>query len=121
MSHVLQPQQLKMFMTPEEIKGSYSPIDNDRGFRMKSGYDSDETVWANKRADIAGTPFEASVQSHGVEHPVPLTGKPSRVTGKPMIAGGHHRIEAAKPGSLIPVEHFTDTTAAVENPYRKYR
>lgn len=118
---VLNPGQLKMFMTPEEIKGSYSPIDTDRGFRMKSGYDSDDTVWANKVADVKGTDFERSVQSHGVEHPVPLTTKPSRVTGKPMLAGGHHRVAVAKPGQLIPVEHYPDTTSAVENPHRRYR
>lgn len=118
---VVNPQQLKMFMTRDEIQRSYSPIDTDRGFRMKSGYDSDDTVWASKVADVQGTDFEHSVQTHGVEHPVPLTTKASRVTGKPMLAGGHHRVAVSKPDQLIPVEHYTDTTSAVENPHRRYR
>lgn len=126
------PEQLPLFMTPREIMGRYQPFDGDRkedlhGYESAEDYaeggliETDEQVWDRKlnesmrwkksgggdKAGLYDQTLHQSVRADGVEHPVWLSENPGS-SGKPQVAGGHHRIAAAHhiaPDGLVPVLH----------------
>lgn len=136
------PGQLPMFMTPREIKAQYSTHVGDRKYssgpnrfgRYETHWHSEEATWAKKQDENKSTGLTESVKLSGVQFPVGLgvttdteaVSEHNRrswaenqinapMTGKPMITGGHHRIEAAfqtAPDTPIPVIHHEDILEA---------
>jgi hypothetical protein len=124
-SDSLQPEQLKMFMTPKEIMSSHKNWDrllNDPDGSKLYAYKLHEAkteptseayrydVWAAGRTDVLGprippmyrTLYE-SVKAEGVKKPVHLSPN--------YVVWGHHRIAAANdidPNMLIPVKHYAE-------------
>lgn len=127
-------EQLKMFMTPREIRDKYQPLEADwhmataqlNGFEEEDEEgnqlpDADEyEVWDQKYDEamydkyVHGPYGEISladsIEQEGVKHPALLGPykSPGR-TGKPQVVGGHHRIAAANDDSFIPVIHTSTT------------
>src|ERR1700741_2248844 len=97
--------QLKMFMTSEEIVNEYQPAEGDRGWRNKSGPESDSEVWNRKRKEATANGLTESIQKHGVVYPVNI-GTNVGNSGKRQVTGGHHRIAGALgTGKYLPVTH----------------
>ena len=98
-------QQLKMFMTPEEIapKGtidhevsvSYDYPEEDR----KAAFDYTMRV---KKSNASDDGMDKDIQKYGVEVPIQVVHDP--VLGN-VIGHGNHRFASSPPGSLIPVIH----------------
>jgi hypothetical protein len=118
-----------MFMTPREIKRQYSTHIGDRKKRSER-FMSNEEMWDVKSMEAEERGLTSSVRETGVQHPIglgtvtdtqvaaahnvragPNGPKIRDTTGKPMITGGQHRVQAAyeaDPDQLIPVLHHTD-------------
>lgn len=137
--------QLAMFMTPNEIKEHYTPLEGDResrdewydndisssssssGSTQDSGHDAfggvetDEELWDRKEDEAMYQGLHESIAKHGVLSPVQLafSNKPGP-RGIPEVLGGHHRIAAAPGNQLIPVEHYANIGAARADKYSPY-
>lgn len=100
------PGQLKMLMTADEITAQYGPTESDRGWRNKTGYETDEQVWSRKRQEADVNGLTESIARRGVVNPVMLGSEIGR-SGKPGLTHGNHRVAGAM-GSrqFIPVLHF---------------
>ena len=105
--HKLNPDQLRMFMSADEITAHYQPLEGDRQRVSKENRrESTGEVYARKAREF-GPYGEASIAQHGVIDPVHL-GTKYGTEGKPQIVGGHHRIAVSmnvNPHRLIPVVH----------------
>lgn len=117
----LNPDQLKMFMSANEIKGQYQPLDGDR-----EGYEDDNEVWDRKLSEAsAPKPYYDMahekvvlnsgshldhLKTHGVTQPVHL-GNEYGSSGRREVVGGHHRVAVMShlsPDQLMPVLHHED-------------
>lgn len=91
------PNQLKLFMTSQEIMDNFEPIDGD--------YLEDETtdeLWERKALEAKDNGLMESIKEHGVQIPVSLH------PWNQYIVGGHHRIAAQhklNPNQFIPVNY----------------
>ena len=126
MSNVVNPNQLKMFMTPKEIRKQYVSIPGDRQYYEGgvSHWMSDRDTWRMKLreakspepdmyGDVHGSSMYDTVKQRGpLAEPVWLSDKPvgaeefGSATKKPVVLDGHHRIAAtaaARPNDLMPV------------------
>lgn len=121
----INPDQLKMFMTPKEIMSSHEnwdrlPNDPDGSKLYARKLHEAKTeptpeankyeIWAAGKSDFIGpqipptyrTLYE-SIKAEGVKNPVHLSPN--------YVVGGHHRIAAANdidPNMLIPVKHYAE-------------
>ena len=88
--------------------------------------ESNEQMWNRKLNEsyVRTVPGDRSVslyehvQQHGVQSPIPLGQHPSPRTGKPMIAGGQHRVAVMahlNPDQLMPVTHVTNVLEAISS------
>jgi hypothetical protein len=102
----LQPEQLKMFMSANEIMGSHKP--NPADFEDDA---SDEEGWERKSAEAMESGVYESIEREGVRDPVNLYTKyPDKTTPKreQRIGNGHHRVAVMNdldPDELMPVLH----------------
>lgn len=115
---VLNPNQLAMFMRPAEIKANTFPGDFDP--RLDRGH---ANMWHEKEQDNWINDMDTEVEAHGVTDPVTVVHGPdgakwagdpqgARKSGKPVLADGHHRVQAAdaaerngKKEVYVPVTH----------------
>lgn len=110
--------QLKMFMTPSEIKGYARPNIGDMETHTYSpGFaeDPEGTMWEAKSNEAYDVGITHSVRREGVREPVQLKHQYRSHSGSPddaVIQDGHHRIQAAEDVSrmkkheiFVPVEH----------------
>jgi hypothetical protein len=118
-AHVINPHQLKMFMTSDEIKGYAMPnIGDVETHTYTPGFDEDPegTMWEAKSDEAHETGLTSSVRRGGVREPVQIehrfapTG--THDVSDAILREGHHRVQAAEDASrlkrhdlLIPVEH----------------
>jgi hypothetical protein len=108
------PNQLRMFMTPREIKTGYFPNlpDKDEFYDADLGdyrTETDEELWDRKLNESIDYGLLDSVAKHGVEVPVSIDPRTRQ------IRGGHHRIAAANhinPDQFIPVMYNKDVWQA---------
>lgn len=107
MSSVLQPQQLRMFMTAQELHDMHSiDVMQTPESRFGGAWPNMKKMWATKKRENKQDGLDKSVARHGVHVPVELTS--GRDVEGEVIYGGHHRIQAAfdaNPQSWVPVEH----------------
>lgn len=114
----LNQNQLKMFMTPSEIKGYAHPNVGDVETHTYSpGFDADPegTMWEAKSNEAYDVGLTHSVRREGVREPVEIQHQYRLHSGSPddaVISNGHHRIQAAEDASrmkkhelYVPVEH----------------
>lgn len=110
--------QLRMFMTPSEIKGYARPNVGDVETHTYSpGFDEDPegTMWEAKSNEAYDVGITHSVRREGVREPVQIMHQYRTHSGNPddaVIQDGHHRIQAAEDVSrmkkheiYVPVEH----------------
>lgn len=143
MPGVVNPAQLKLFMSAREIDEQFQPPGEDYKVTMprpeKMGAyqrgeidrtelyagtrETTEQVWERKRNDWAvmkeGKLVNEPIGS--IVNPIPLTHSIGS-EGKPKLGGGSHRVAvklAQAPDELMPVLHYTDTEAAQRDP--RYR
>lgn len=113
---VLNPNQLKMFMRPDEIKGATFPGDKFEG-------QSTREMWEGKEETNTQYGMAERVVREGVHEPVTIVHGPdgplhatspyeAEAQDKPVLADGHHRVQAAAYAerngvkeSYVPVEH----------------
>ena len=117
---VLNPNQLRMFMRPGEIKEQMWPADYDP--RLDGpGEQGMQHMWSEKHDENWISDMDVEVEREGVKTPVTImhdnpgwAGDPvgARASGKPLLANGHHRVQAAHAAerhtgnaSWIPVVH----------------
>ena len=116
----INPNQLRMFMTADEITRMYQPLEGDRqgtynevplsqgGKAMEKWQpETDEQVWERKAEEAGEEYLYGDIEEHGVKRPVHL-GTQMGKSGKPQVVGGHHRIAVMKevaPDELMPVLH----------------
>lgn len=84
--------------------------------RRTNSYVPFEQVWNG------GESIRDSVLRVGVKSPISL-GRQFGDQGKPMIAGGHHRLAVMareRPDTLMPVSHHQDIDEAQSNPHWRY-
>ena len=113
------PLQGKMFMSAREIMSTHDPNEPDRFFhgtevsvsrassyKLSSGEyatpETDEQLYSRKLAETkhrdpvtqgAGVPtFFGRIRQEGVQMPIMLSTETKGRTGKPNVAGGHHRL-----------------------------
>lgn len=127
----LQPQQLKMFMSANEIMSSYGPNPGDRyaSSRLRShdmtkssggtrwSYEREETddeLWERKRDEAWDSGVAQSIIDEGVKEPVNL----NMAWG--TVGNGHHRVAVMHeeaPHELIPVLHHKHFSDAIKGGY----
>jgi hypothetical protein len=134
--------QLPMFMTAREIRSDYQALDGDRReSKIRYGKERDDEVFSRKYNEASEEPrtwdryksrwlsggpsLTEQIQSEGVRNPVSLQVDLNKTgsRGKPEILGGHHRVavmEAHKPDTLMPVEHFDNSWNAGVSLGKKY-
>lgn len=120
-------EQLKMFMTPEELmklpSGDATDAEMRQGHRMTEQERRD--FWSTKRGNAVLTdagPYgngqenlSNSIRRQGVQRPVDLEHgaypyRPDLGTDPTLMVNGHHRVAVAaavRPGQLIPVMHHS--------------
>lgn len=109
------PNQLRLFMTPREIMSEYEPASGD----YMVGEDTRD-VWKRKEREARISGMTRSIREKGVQVPVSLHPDWNE------IMGGHHRIAAAysvDPDSVIPVtydESSWDATDTEEDTIRRH-
>jgi hypothetical protein len=112
----LNPNQLKMFMTPREIGGfvtAYGDFgDNPGGLPHEAMNKLDSHRADEKRSNVEGSGMKASIASGGIRKPLDIawaTATPE--PGKPderFLWNGHHRLQTQSeidPDTPIPVVH----------------
>ncbi len=121
--HVINQNQLQMFMRPHEIKNAVvTSVDIGRGVSL-------DELWEKKAGDNSVHPrFVDDIRKNGVQNPVILQ-RTSSFGGFPVMGNGHHRVQAAadleaEDGKerYIPVEHDEDymgSTPAAKEAQRK--
>lgn len=125
----INPDQLKMFMTPDEIKAQYSILPGDRW----EG-EANEEFWRRKDADNAkpgwdrgpGSAPLADVDLTTISNPVRLVER-GRWGSPPYIGNGHHRVAAGVQDTVegaelyLPVVHYDNQLqAARDGQYQTY-
>lgn len=118
----INPNQLKLFMTPQEIMDTISGS-------VDLGDDSMEELWAEKLAESKGRTYGQpkslynSIKEHGVQRHVTLT---EERDGSLVMGQGHHRVAAAadiakKTGRemFIPVIYDSDWNYTNSPEYRR--
>ena len=104
-------EQLRMFMTANEIKTQYRPHVGDLMPETSSEEDPEphpetaDELWQRKADESWDTGLANDLMEHGVQKPVHL------VTSTSRVAGGHHRIAfmgEESPNELMPVVHHAD-------------
>jgi len=116
--HLVNPNQLKMFMSADEITAHYQPLDADRN-RSGAGLESTPELYARKNREFQQSGMTPSIARHGVIDPVHLGTAHGR-EGKPQIMGGHHRIASSmdlNPHRLMPVLHHQ---GGIEEMYKEF-
>lgn len=105
------PGQLRMFMTPSEIKRGYAPHSGDKAYRWKTGLETDDALWDRKAKEAEEGGITASIARNGVKYPATLSDDTREVVG------GHHRIAGGDEAGdkLMPVVHTKDYTHAAED------
>lgn len=108
-------EQLRMFMTPQEIISEYHPLFGD--FKVlrdpvtkKDTFEQPADVWERKAKEAEEVGLTASIKERGVEIPVSLDPK------EKVVLGGHHRIAASlkiNPDQFIPVMHHHSRNDAI--------
>jgi hypothetical protein len=133
----LNPKQLKLFMTPDEIMesvsdsvdraGSYTDVDYETGEQITVPEETMEDLWKTKLAESKGrrqpTSLYNSIKEHGVQRHVTLQ---MEHDGSLTMGQGHHRVAAAadiakKTGRqiYIPVAYDDDWGYSDSAEYRK--
>jgi hypothetical protein len=133
----LNPKQLKLFMTPDEIMesvsdsvdraGSYTDVDYETGEQITVPEETMEDLWKTKLAESKGrrqpTSLYNSIKEHGVQRHVTLQ---MEHDGSLTMGQGHHRVAAAadiakKTGRqiYIPVIYDDDWSYSDSAEYRK--
>ena len=116
--------QLAMFMTPREIQKHYVPLEADRTYQNGSSFgrlETNDEMWARKKKEAGERGLAGSIRRHGVISPVQLGLKDQESPDStPQVFGGHHRIAAAPPDSLIPVLHYGIFRKAREDTHNPY-
>jgi hypothetical protein len=106
-------EQLRMFMTAQELHGLHSiDVQQTPESRFGGAYKTMDAMWRRKRLDNKKDGLNKDVASRGVQYPVELA-VGSDVDGT-VIQDGHHRIQAAyetNPHQYLPVE-WTDLDAS---------
>lgn len=107
-------EQLRMFMTPNEIVGSdilygdqVSGETREEMFAYKR--DDSERRWADP-TEPGGAMLDESIRREGVKKPVAI-GHTAYTEGRPVFTDGHHRLAMAyelAPDNYIPVTHWGD-------------
>lgn len=112
--------QLAMFMTPHEIQTHYSPLEGDRLDMDRwdgdisddddyADVETDDELWDRKAEEADESGLTESITKHGVLSPVQLAFSDKHgPRGAPEVLGGHHRVAAAPPHSLVPVLHYNN-------------
>ena len=127
-SHMINHRQLKMFMTPAEIKqhvdvnsGELEETYADEPDPGSGGYynyrkETPDELWERKTDESWDNGLAQSIEQKGVSRAVDIVHGPApyddidaRDTSRPWLGNGYHRVAAAQDvrGSdeLIPVEH----------------
>lgn len=136
----LQPKQLKMFMSPNELKAEGyvpNPLEargEDMGGSIHEplGTTSSDRMMARKVRESQESGLYGKIEGEGVQAPVsivtpthdlvphPSLRKIGFDTSPQMVGNGHHRLasqEAIDPDRLMPVMHFERLgTATMEDP-----
>jgi polysaccharide deacetylase 2 family uncharacterized protein YibQ len=133
----LNPKQLKLFMTPDEIMesvsdsvdraGSYTVVGYETGGQITVPEETMEDLWKTKLAESKGrrqpTSLYNSIKEHGVQRHVTLQ---MEHDGSLTMGQGHHRVAAAadiakKTGRqiYIPVAYDDDWGYSDSAEYRK--
>lgn len=114
----LNPNQLRMFMTAQELHDHHSiDVMQTPESRYGGAWPDMDSMWRTKRRENKMDGLDKSVREHGVHSPVELTS--GRDVDGAVIQDGHHRIQAAfdhNPQSLLPVEHDS-----LEAPHNRWR
>jgi hypothetical protein len=95
------------FVHPE---GGYSRAPK----RTKAPPETDEQLYSRKRTEAEETGLATSIAQHGVQVPIAL-GQTESPSGRPSLAGGHHRVAVMahlSPDQLLPVTHVADVLEA---------
>jgi len=135
---VLNPNQLRMFMRPDEIRSETWPADYDP--RLDGpGEEGQINMWREKSSENWISDMDLEVEKEGVKTPVTImhnnpgwAGDPvgARASGKPLLANGHHRVQAARVAELnkgkayyVPVVHSDNLpdVKRLAQPDREYR
>jgi hypothetical protein len=118
-------EQLRMFMTPREIRSEYSTNFADRQDPFSGQRMSDTGMLKRKLTESKNSGLFDSVKEEGVKAPIGLGTMrddvpaikqdfpTAPVSGKPMMTSGHHRLASAltsRPDDYVPVIHHTDIT-----------
>lgn len=117
------PNQLRMFMTADEIVDHYKLGDtrlpgNPKGYKPDT---SPQSVLDRKYQDTQRTGFSEILRNQGVRDPVHVsygtTANPTATfRGEPALRQGHHRVawmQRNHPDQYLPVVHHDDAADAV--------
>ena len=123
----INPDQLRMFMTPSEIQRNYAILPGDRWegetddeFWARKDEENSEPGWDRARSGSA----LADVPVTSISNPVRLVDKPYRGVGRSdgVIGNGHHRVAAGVAQEaesdteiLLPVVHYRSEVLAAND------
>lgn len=99
----INPNQLKLFMTAQELMDHFEPNPGD-----VEDHASPQAMWNTKLAESKENKLHEDIENIGVRIPVTITDSPQEGSKKPIIRGGHHRLAAAydiNPKMEIPVNY----------------
>jgi hypothetical protein len=116
------PLQGKLFMSAREIMATHDPNQPDRFFHgtdvsvsRASSYkrgdeyvppETNDQLYQRKLGEANKSGLTDDLRTHGVNMPIMLATETQGASGKPNVAGGHHRLAAMShlnPDQLLPV------------------
>lgn len=105
------PEQLRMFMRPGEIKGHYYPSDVDEDDHR---FATPEKVWKTKEKDNRATwtedgkktNFNEVIRTQGVHEPVDVITETPKYWNDNSLENGHHRVQAAEAAEKKTGRHY---------------
>jgi len=99
----INPNQLKLFMTAQELMDHFEPNPGD-----VEDHASPQAMWKAKLTESKESELHEDIKNIGVRTPITVTDSPRDGSIKPVIRGGHHRLAAAmdiNPKMEIPINY----------------